>query len=176
MKAAASLALLGAIFISLGSAVAVAQTAGRLSRPVQPSAMGPDGKLHIARDATFGNLAVDIYSDLGRQLYAAEGEPESYRQGMKKAICLMHGRDELAAARVAEALKGMSKDERARLKSRDAASLTELSIKVVAVFDGVSADAIRSDEALGPGAYHDAINGFRVTLDACHFFGLERRL
>jgi hypothetical protein len=34
------------------------------------------------------------------------------------------------------------------------------------------ADAIADDEALGPGAYHDAIAGFRAAFENCSFPGL----
>src|SRR5262249_5646622 len=151
--------------------VAGSQSAERLSRPVQSSTVGSDGRVHSSSDATVGNLIVDQYSDFGHRIFASNAKPAVVADALKPLMCNPHGAGAIAAHQVADALKGMSKDERARLKSRDAAGLTELSIMLVAAFDGVSANAIRSDEALGPGIYHDAIYGFRVALDVCHFFG-----
>lgn len=82
----------------------------------------------------------------------------------------------MAAHELEPVLPGLSAETRTRLKARDEASLTDLAIVLTASFDRVSADAIRTDEALGPGVYHDAIIGFSTALDVCNFFGLERRL
>lgn len=156
--------------------LAAAQPAERMSRPFQESTTGPDGRLQVSRDATMGNLVVDQYSRIGALLFAPGANLEAVAEGARPLMCDLGGSAGIAAVSLRRLINRMDADERMRLRSRDAASLTELSIALAADLDGVRAEAIRTDEAHGPGVYHNAINGFRVALDVCRFFGHERRL
>lgn len=171
-----SLMLLGAALGSTYSSFAVAQTTVRLARPFEPSTAGPDGRLRVNRNATMGNMVVDQYSRFGVKISAAGSNRKYVVEALKPLMCESSGSGSMVANELADILKKTSKDERARLKARDPASLTTLSITLIAAFDGVSGDAIRADEALGPGVYHDAIDGFRVALEVCDFLGKRREL
>lgn len=175
MKSAAlSLAFSSAVILCALPVIAAAQVPERLTRP-RESTIGADGKLHAPADATMGNLIVDTYSSLGAVVSRPEGPPEGVASGLKSVTC-QGATGPLVAYKVRELLKTTSKADRMRLKSRDAAGLTEFSIRLVAGLDDASVEAIRADEALGPGAYHNAIGGFRWALDVCGFFGEERKL
>ncbi|WP_157138889.1 hypothetical protein [Asticcacaulis biprosthecium] len=150
--------------------VAGAQPAERLARPVKHSYTGEDGKFHVEKDATVGNLGVDAYANLGRRMATADLDAVAMSKALKPVLCDRAGAQAVAAV-VKDALKEMTTAQRARLKAREPESLTDLAIIIAASLDQVDADAIRADEALGPGAYHDAITGFRIGLEACDFYG-----
>ncbi|WP_395644815.1 hypothetical protein [Terricaulis sp.] len=160
-------ALMGAAF---------AQAPERLARPFPESRMGEDGRLVVASNMTLGNLAVDQFANYGRRIFAPEADREIVTRALTPMMCDTATAGGFARDQVAQLVRGMSRQERDRLKARDPASIEALAIAVAARLDGADAEAIRADEALGPGAYRDAINGFSVALDACRFFGLERRL
>lgn len=173
--AAVMSAILACAFSSAGGAFA--QSGERLARPFEASRTGPDGKLIVARNATFGSLIVDQYANFSRLVKAkhpdfSAPETDFVAKALKPLMC--DGSAGVPAAMVAREWRGLSKSERARLRARDPASLTDFSIRMIAIFDGASADAIRADEAIGPGVYHDAIDGFRIALDVCDLFGQGR--
>ena len=143
--------------------------APRLSRPVSPAATGADGKLEMSGKTTFGNLVVEQHATVGR-IFAANPNGNSLLTGLKPTLC-DGATGAIAAYAAKEVLKRMTQADRARVKSKDAAALTDLAIGTAAVLDAVSPEAIRADEALGPGAYHDAISGFRIAFVACRFYG-----
>lgn len=82
----------------------------------------------------------------------------------------------LTSSMVGDVLKRTKKSDRNLLKARDQESLNDFSIQLIAIFDDVDPAVIRADEALGPGVYHDAIRGLGYSLEACSFFGQERKL
>jgi hypothetical protein len=165
-------AALAACLALSAAAIAEPQQAARLTRPAD--AIGPGGKV-ANPDATIGNMTVETYADAGRRVAAADSEPKRIGtiEGLKFFICDMDGLGAITADAVKAVVKPMTKDERARLKARDAASLTSFSVAVLARLDGITADAIRADEAIGPGVYHDAIAGLTIGLDACKFYGVR---
>jgi hypothetical protein len=164
------LAVLACVLAGAQPTVGEAQTSGRLERPVQASATGADGKLEVSPDATFGNLVVDQYQALGRKAAGPDANP-TVASMMTDLMCSRGSIGSVSAYAVAEALEGKGKAQRARLKARDPEAMTDLAIGAIAVLDKVDADAITADEAIGPGAYHDAIRGMRFALEACKFFG-----
>lgn len=170
----ATVALLAAIAIGQGSAFADDGPAQRLARPFPASRTGADGRLVVSRDATFGNLIVDQYAALGRVAVDPTVKPEVVAIVTDMKCSSPTG--QLTAYTVGEILKGLGKGAKARLKARDPASMTGLAAATLAKLDGVSAEAILADEAIGPGAYHDAIGGMQLALVACKFFGFERKL
>jgi hypothetical protein len=142
-----------------------AQQPQRLTR--QESKAAPDGALVVNRNATLGNMVVDQYSDFGRKFAAAT---EAGRKGIGAGVKMVHcdsAMGRITTDLMKPELKAMSKDQRALLKKRDPASLTALSINLLAALDKVDANAIRADEAIGPGVYHDAITGLNLALDVC---------
>jgi hypothetical protein len=141
----------------------------RLQRPA-PSALNEEGKLVVAEGATFGQLLVDRYAAFGRQTAAPDAAPETV-QAWTTLMCSGSATRDVAAYAIGRALKGLKKDVRARLKARDPASMTFLAAATIGTLDGVSTEAILADEAIGPGAYHDAIVGMRTAIEACAFFG-----
>ncbi len=155
---------------------AVAQTPERLARPVAPSAMGSDGRMHVSPGATMGNLLVDQYAAFGRRLSAPDVDRAAMTSALRPMMCNMNGAGGFIADRLRPMISAMSRDERAQVRARDEARLTGLAVALAASFDDAEASAVTADEALGPGVYHDAIGGFATALDACHFFGLEQRL
>lgn len=164
-------ALLASLLAGACPSSGYAQSSDRLRRPVEASAEGADGKLEVSEKATIGNLTVDQYIALGRRVAGPDANP-GVVEAITGIICKKGGPlNSVSAYAVSEAMKGVRKDERALLKARDPATMTALATRAVAVLDGVSADAIRADEAIGPGAYHDAVTGMRTALVACDFFG-----
>ena len=154
---------------------ALAQQAERMTRPFAMHE-GADGKLSVSPDATVGNMVVDIFVGIGEKVVTFNGDRELLIKGYTSVMCNQKGAGAMAAHFAEDAIKAMSKDQRAKLKARDTESLTSLSIAVLAGLDGVAAEAIRADEALGPGIYQSAIAGMSLALDRCDFFGLEGRL
>ena len=167
--------LLSAMLINLGPVIAVAQPVERLVRPVPSSTTNPGGKVVVSRDATFGNMVVDQYATLGRTAATPDANPFVVR-ALTDMNCSGGAISSLSAYAVSTALKGLDKATRAGLKTRDVASMTALAAGAIATLDGVSANAILADEAISPGAYHDAVAGMRLALEACNFFGLKRKL
>lgn len=154
--------------LASGSAVnAQEQTAERLSRPVQSSAMGQDGRLQVSPSATLGNMTVDQYGHFGRRMLAPGADPEVIAQALKSIMCNPSGVQATAVVAIRDARNAMSRADRARLRDGDPDTLTQLSITALARLDGVNPDAVRADEALGPGVYHEAITGFRAALQVC---------
>lgn len=147
-----------------------AQPVQRLARPVEASTIGADGKLVASENATFGNLVVDQYQRLGHRL-ATPDTNSAATDVMVELMCSTGSIGKVSAYAVTEALKETSKAERVRLKARDPDAMTNLAVGAIAVLDGIEAEAIRADEAIGPGAYHDAIAGLRFGLEACRFYG-----
>ncbi len=153
----------------------LAQQAERMTRPFAMHE-DADGKLSVLPDATMGNMVVDIFVGIGEKVVTFSGDREALVKGYAAVMCNRQGAGAMAGYIVEDTIKTMSKDQRAKLKARDAESLTTLSIEVLAGLDGVTAEAIRADEALGPGVYQPAIAGLTLALDRCGFFGLEGRL
>jgi len=154
---------------------ALAQQAERMTRPFAMHE-DADGKLSVSPDASVGNMVVDIFVGIGEKVVTFNGDRELLIKGYTAVMCNQKGAGAMAGYIVEDTIKTMSKDQRAKLKARDAESLTTLSIAVLAGLDGVAAEAIRADEALGSGVYHPAIAGMSLALDRCGFFGLEGRL
>lgn len=154
---------------------ALAQEAQRMARPFAMHE-DADGKVSVSPDATVGNMAVDIYARIGGKVAGYSGDRELLIKGYEAILCNRNGAGAMAAHFAEDAIKAMSKDQRAKLKALEPESLTSLSIAVLAGLDGVAAEAIRADEALGPGVYQPAIAGMSLALDQCDFFGLEARL
>lgn len=167
---AASIALAGAILVA-GPTAAGQPTAAELA--AQPAAAPRLQRPHGPDDATFGAKLVDIYTSYGR----VSVDPKlqgPYRETVLTALMCAKGvASNLTAYEAAETLKTMPRESRARVKARDAAVLTDLSIDIIAKADGASPDAIRADETLGPGVYHDAIEGLRVALAQCQLYGVR---
>ena len=164
----AAWAILAVALFALPPPASARQTE-RLQRPA-PSALNEEGKLVVAEGATFGQLLVDRYAAFGRQTTAPDAAPETV-QAWTTLMCSRSTTRDVAAYAVGKALKDLKKDVRARLKARDPASMTALAAAMIGTLDGVSAEAILADEAIGPGAYHDAIVGMRTAIEACAFFG-----
>ena len=150
-----------------------AQETGRLTRP-NASKPGADGKLVVAAEATFGNVAVDAYVSLGENL--ASGVDRKFVVATAQVSACRGPIGAMSGVPVGNLIKRMSKEQRAKLKARELASLTAMSVEVLADLDGVGADLIAADEAIGPGVYHTAIAGMNYALDLCGFFGMERSL
>lgn len=169
------IALLAAILINLSPALAGAESPERLARPHSTSTTGSGGSMVVSGDPTIGNMVVDQYAALGRKAANPDSDPKIVAM-MTKALCSGGPIDKLTAYAVGKAMNGLDRKARARLKVRDDESMTGLATRAIATLDGVDAGAILADEAIGPGAYHDAIGGMRLALDTCHFFGLEAKL
>lgn len=168
-----SVLMLGVIAACLAAPCAAAQTPERLVR--QASRMGDDGGLVVSPAATVGSLAVDQYLSLGRKFVPLNMDKKVLASALDGPIC-RGGIGQATAVNLRDAIAGLGKADRALLKARNAESLSAVSISVLAALDGVDAAAIRADEAIGPGVYHDAINGLGLAMDLCGFFGLERTL
>lgn len=172
-QAVQGLAMLAACGVLLP--VGTAQEAQRLARPFAMQE-GADGKLTVSPDATVGNMVVDMFDGIGEKVVRFNGDRELLIKGYTAVMCNRQGAGAMAAHFAGNAIGAMNQEERAKLKSRDADSLSALSISVLAGLDGVAAEAIRADEAIGPGVYSHAIAGMSLALDRCQFFGLEGRL
>lgn len=166
-----------ALIAFVGAPVASAQTPSRLTRP-NASSSTSDGKLQAPANATIGNLVVDLFEASGRAA-AIELNDEKERKAAAAvteiAVCSSVA-GSVSKTLLSDATRAMTAESLAKLKAHDPASLADVSIGMLATLDGVSAEAIRADEALGPGAYHDAILGMTASLVACRFFGLEKSL
>lgn len=166
---AASFALACAILAAAQPLAAQPMTgpaaAPRLSRPA------PD-------KATIGSLVVDIYARYARISVDPTLQGDTKTVLFKGMICGKSpggftGASDLTAALARELVKSMPREARARLKAADPAALTDLAVGIIARADGVTPDAIRADEALGPGVYHDPIEGLRFALVLCQLYGVR---
>ncbi len=167
--------VLAAAVVACCALQAVAQQPERMTRPFAMQE-GADGKLSVSPDATMGNMVVDIFAGIGEKVVGFSGDRELLIKGYMAVMCNRQGAGAMASHFAGDAIKAMSKDERAKLKARDAENLRALAIVVVAGLDGVAPEAVRADEALGPGVYGPPILGMSLALDRCGFFGLERQL
>jgi hypothetical protein len=151
------------------------QTPARLRKPFA-SHMDTDGKLATSRDAAFGNLAVDQYMSMGANLGGTGANREMLMRACKPTMCSSGAVGAIVGYSSEMALKALSKARRAGLKARDPVLLEALPIAVLADLDNTRAEAIRADEAIGPGVYRDGIDALNLAWTACAFFGLERSL
>lgn len=168
-----SLALVGAIAFGLSSSFATA-AAERLTRPANADmnrGKSADGRIRADPDMRFGSFIANSVAGFGRQ-YRDPSTDKATMAAWRGLMCARSSATyQVMASTTRDALRALPKDVRKRLKTRDQASVTHLATLVVADLDGVDAEAIRDDEAIGPGAYHDVVEGVAGALEACDLFG-----
>jgi hypothetical protein len=155
--------------LTLTSATSLyAENTGSAPRLTRPAASSVDGKFN--ENATVGNIIVDTIGDMHRKIQSFK-TPEVARILAKQLYCNQSGTSEVIKISVWDVLKKKRKEQIALLRNGDPVATHLIALETIGHLDDVNAQAIITDENIGPGVYRDPVAGMEQALQACDFYG-----
>lgn len=138
----------------------LAKDVASVPRLAHPIAI-PDGA-GLPADATIGQITLNYFELLQRR------HAQRLKYVSDDFLC-KSATAQIVRTTTVDVLKTRSKADRSALKAGNAEMLTLVATEVAGRLDGVDPAAIRTDEAIGPGAYTDGIVALSYLISRCRF-------